>query len=182
MKSKSITHIILIPIIFLIVGALNCMADSHGYPIARIKTFSGKDVTLTNVVVIFDAERIHYYGGSGGQEVTFITYRHRTNLGPEFQGQSDSVNLYHGDKPAYFKKITFSQNGDPQTIEFQNHADISSKDVIFTWPGDPEYTSDQWKFSGKTIDGDTTQEVSIKGSKIATITFEGVPPQYSFDK
>ena len=99
-------------------------------------------ITLTDVTVIFEAEKIHYYGGSGGQEVTFITYRHRTDLGPEFQGKNDSVDLYEGSTPVYFKSITFTPSGDPQIIQFQNHSDLSSKDIIFTWPGDPEYTSD----------------------------------------
>ena len=159
----------------------SCNSNDHCYASAKVKTVSGKEVTLKSVSVYVDAEKIHYYSYQHS-EIAFVSYRHRTSLGPEFEGKAESIELYRGDKPVSFKQIEFAAGGEPQAIEFQGHAALSSKDVILTFPGDPAYSSDQWLFYGTATDGGSAQDISIRGSKIQSITFEGAPPQKPFDK
>jgi hypothetical protein len=170
MRNNIIKHIILISSIVACFGLLGSQAADYCYPMANIKTVSGKQVTLTNVSVYADAEGIKYVE-TMHQEITFIAYTERTSLGSDFEGKHESISL----PPAYFREITFASNGDPQRLSFVNHADISAKDVIFTFPGDPKWSGDQWLFYGTAIDQGKEENVSIRGSKIDTITFKGVP-------
>jgi len=177
------TRLILAIILIVFAGALNCLAQEswdHRYPIAKIKTRSDKEITLTNVSVYADGEHSHYYRNIH-QEVEFISFKHRTNLGEEFEGKSESITLYNGNKPIYFKAISFAANGAVETIIFQNHLDVSNKDVILTFPGE-DYGIDEWIFYGQVKENGKTAEVNIRGSKIRTITFEGTPPKQQRDK
>ncbi len=145
----------------------------HCYPIAKVKTRSGNDVTLTSVYVFVDGESPRVYSVIH-QEITDISYRHRTTLGPEFAGKDELVALYVGHKPVFFKMISFAATGALEAIQFENHGDVSSKEEIFTFPGE-DYGLDEFVFYGKALDQGKLADVSIRGSKIQQITFEQVP-------
>jgi hypothetical protein len=136
----------------------------HSYPVAKILTASDKEAVLTDVTISVD----------GYAEVDRIVYRHHTNLGPEFEGKNEVVFLYKGGNPICFKRITFNTKGDLQSIRFINYVDLSSNDVDISITS-PGYPGDPWVFRGKSGD----QEVTIRGSKIKAITFEGVPHRLS---
>jgi hypothetical protein len=162
-------------LIAVLVLAEAAMAD-HGYPVAKIVTASGKEVMLTEVTVVYDAQKIGYLSYSHG-EIDHIIFRHHNNLGPEFESKNEVISLYKGEKPVYFKRITFNAKGDVVSIAFVNREDLLSKDVDIKITSEG-YTGDPWIFYGRS----GAQEVNIRGSRIKSVTFEGVPPQTEFDK
>ena len=158
-----------------------CASYEHCYPIAKLTTISGQQVTLKNVAVFIDAERITHYGGMH-QEVTFVTYRRRTSLGADFQGETQSFRLYVGKTPILFRKIVFAEGGAASLLQFENHPDLTAESVEFTFPQvQDDYGPDQWLFYGEPLDGGADGRVTIRGSKLKSIVLEGLPPQYSTD-
>ena len=130
-------------------------------------------MTLTSVIVFIDGKRPGY-SNTIHSELTDIYYRHRTTLGPDFEGKGEDVVLYQGQKPVFLKMISFAATGVPETIQFENQAEVSSKEVIFT-----EYLAtygpDVFVFYGKALDQGKWTDVTIRGSRIQQIIFEEAP-------
>jgi hypothetical protein len=87
---------------------------------------------------------------------------------------TDIAKYTEGDHPIYFKRITFAASGEPEMIQFENHAELSTTNVIFTAPLDT-YGPDEFVFYGVASDHGKPTDITIRGSRIQWITFGKAP-------